>query len=191
MASLGHNELKLRVLHSHHWLLRVQEINLSVFVSFSLLYMLRLVTWPLTWRSGQCVSWVRSCGDMLVGDPGAAGCVETHPSVQGEAGLIYRSIMEGWHRVLYWILTMVRLHGAGIILRIRPVDERRSYNVTSLIGWAHTQNDLWWRNACLLDAGVITHRGQNGCHLQTTISNAKFLQWKSFNFDKNFIEMCS
>ena len=32
----------------------------------------------------------------------------------------------------------------GIILWIRPVNERRRYIVTSsLIGWAHTQNDPW------------------------------------------------
>ena len=31
----------------------------------------------------------------------------------------------------------------GIILCIRPANERRRYNVTSLIGWAHTQNDPW------------------------------------------------
>ena len=31
----------------------------------------------------------------------------------------------------------------GIILRMRPANERRRYNVTSsLIDWAHTQNDL-------------------------------------------------
>ena len=31
---------------------------------------------------------------------------------------------------------------SGIILRIRPPNERRRYNVTSfLIGWVHTQND--------------------------------------------------
>ena len=33
---------------------------------------------------------------------------------------------------------------AGIILCMRPSNERRRYNVTSsLIGWAHTQNDPW------------------------------------------------
>ena len=33
---------------------------------------------------------------------------------------------------------------AGIIMRMRPANERRRYNVTSsLIGWAHTQNDPW------------------------------------------------
>ena len=31
---------------------------------------------------------------------------------------------------------------SGIILYMRPANERRSYSVTpSLIGWAHTQND--------------------------------------------------
>ena len=33
-------------------------------------------------------------------------------------------------------------HHAGIILCMRPANERRRYIVTSsLIGWAHTQND--------------------------------------------------
>ena len=32
---------------------------------------------------------------------------------------------------------------AGIILCMCPANERRRYNVTSLIGWVHTQNDLW------------------------------------------------
>ena len=36
----------------------------------------------------------------------------------------------------------------GIIMHMRPANERRRYNVTSsLIGWAHTQNDLWAANA--------------------------------------------
>ena len=34
--------------------------------------------------------------------------------------------------------------GQGIVLRRRPANERRRYIVTSsLIGWAHSQNDLW------------------------------------------------
>ena len=33
----------------------------------------------------------------------------------------------------------------GIILWMRPANERRRYNVTSsLIGWEHSQNDPWW-----------------------------------------------
>ena len=33
---------------------------------------------------------------------------------------------------------------AGIILCMRPANERRRYKVTSsLIGWAHAQNDAW------------------------------------------------
>ena len=40
-----------------------------------------------------------------------------------------------------------QLQGAqytGIILWMRPANERRRYNVTSsLIGWAHTQNNPW------------------------------------------------
>ena len=33
----------------------------------------------------------------------------------------------------------------GIILCMRPAYERRRYNITSsLIGWAHTQNDPWY-----------------------------------------------
>ena len=33
---------------------------------------------------------------------------------------------------------------AGIILCMRPAKEKRRYILTwSLIGWAHTQNDLW------------------------------------------------
>ena len=39
---------------------------------------------------------------------------------------------------------------SGIILLMRPANERRRYNVTSsLIGWAHAQND-----PCLLLADV-------------------------------------
>ena len=35
-------------------------------------------------------------------------------------------------------------HVSGIILWMRPTNERRRYNVTSsLIGWAHLQNDPW------------------------------------------------
>ena len=41
---------------------------------------------------------------------------------------------------------------AGIILYMRPANERWRYTVTlSLIGWAHTQNDpcwgYWWPGA--------------------------------------------
>ena len=37
------------------------------------------------------------------------------------------------------------LYEPGIILCMRPANERRRYIVTSsLIGWAHTQNDPWW-----------------------------------------------
>ena len=36
------------------------------------------------------------------------------------------------------------LYKSGIILCMRLANERRRYNVTSsLIGWAHTQNDRW------------------------------------------------
>ena len=43
-----------------------------------------------------------------------------------------------------WIF--IRLRIAGIVLWMRPANERRRYNVTSfLIGWAHQQNDPWIR----------------------------------------------
>ena len=47
-----------------------------------------------------------------------------------------------------WYLDKSRLclnHIIWIILCMRPANERRRYNVTSsLIGWAHTQNDPWY-----------------------------------------------
>ena len=56
---------------------------------------------------------------------------------------------------------------SGIILCMRPANERRRYTVTScLIGWAHTQNDPWpWQcwgmigniNTCLTHWGRETH----------------------------------
>ena len=44
---------------------------------------------------------------------------------------------------VYFLLTCI-CHATGIILCMRPANERRRYNVTSsLIGWAHIQNDPW------------------------------------------------
>ena len=41
-----------------------------------------------------------------------------------------------------YLLVCVKMCAAGIILCMRPANEGRRYNVTSsLIGWAHTQND--------------------------------------------------
>ena len=41
-------------------------------------------------------------------------------------------------------LVLIRLlkQAVGIILGMRSANERRRYNVTSLIGWDYTQNDL-------------------------------------------------
>ena len=41
-------------------------------------------------------------------------------------------------------MTKILTKYAGIILCMRPANERRRYKVTSsLIGWVHTKNDLW------------------------------------------------
>ena len=38
---------------------------------------------------------------------------------------------------------------AGLILGLRPTNERRRYKVTpSLIGWAQTYNQSWWGGDC-------------------------------------------
>ena len=45
---------------------------------------------------------------------------------------------------------------SGIILFMRPANERRRYIVTSLlIGWVHTQND-----SCPLGAGILQYQTQ-------------------------------
>ena len=44
---------------------------------------------------------------------------------------------------MLWFLSL-GMHHAGTILCMRPANERQCYIVTSsLIGWGHTQNDLW------------------------------------------------
>ena len=44
--------------------------------------------------------------------------------------------------LIFWIKSIVNEVNARIILYMRPANERRCYIVTSsLIGWAHTQND--------------------------------------------------
>ena len=51
---------------------------------------------------------------------------------------------------------------SGIILYMRPANERRRYIVTaSLIGWVHTQNDPWRMQNCVyliyVFLGIILH----------------------------------
>ena len=56
---------------------------------------------------------------------------------------------------------------AGIILCMRPANERRHYNVTSsLIGWAHTQNDLCLRVPIYMfeSLGLLIHSVGNTSH---------------------------
>ena len=44
----------------------------------------------------------------------------------------------------HFVSGIKRNQRSGIILWMRPTNERRRYSVTpSLIGWAHTQNDPW------------------------------------------------
>ena len=51
---------------------------------------------------------------------------------------------------------------AGMILYMRPANERRCYNVTpSLIGWAHSQNDPW-QAACGTNVVKSFTTGNNG-----------------------------
>ena len=48
----------------------------------------------------------------------------------------------GHWSTLSWIVDAL---DSGIILRMRPANERRRYTVTSsLIGWEHAQNDPCW-----------------------------------------------
>ena len=55
--------------------------------------------------------------------------------------LIYNENPYTWC-VKSWVFILKQ--GPGIILCMRPTNERRRYNVTSsLIGRAHTQNDPW------------------------------------------------
>ena len=74
----------------------------------------------------------------------------------------------------------------GIILCMRPTNEGRRYNVTSsLIGWAHSQNDPW------LCPGPAVHRplfrGNNRHHayhnssLSTPLGTIEFLNPSPFN----------
>ena len=58
---------------------------------------------------------------------------------------------------------MLRTKSAGIFFNKRPTNERRRYNVTSsLIGWAHAQNDPRIRNhQCMMD---ILFRGRLMMH---------------------------
>ena len=45
---------------------------------------------------------------------------------------------------IYWVLLQVMVSRSGLILCMRPANERWCYNVTSsLIGWAHSQNGPW------------------------------------------------
>ena len=63
-----------------------------------------------------------------------------------------------------WSNAFVYQGTAGIILCIHPANERWRYNVTSsLIGWAHTQNDpwnwviqRWWLLVCVMSTGINT-----------------------------------
>ena len=49
-------------------------------------------------------------------------------------------IFMGELMAVYWILEKLTM--SGIILCMRPANEQQCYNATSsLIGWAHTQND--------------------------------------------------
>ena len=49
-----------------------------------------------------------------------------------------------WHHMVSWTSVNIGTCNTEIILRTRPANGRRRYNVTSsLIGWAHSQNDPW------------------------------------------------
>ena len=53
------------------------------------------------------------------------------------------------HHVASPLMLLGHHCNAGIILCMRPANERRCYIVmSSLIGWAHTQNDPWKRLSC-------------------------------------------
>ena len=64
---------------------------------------------------------------------------------------------------------------SGIILRMRPANERWRYSVTpSLIGWAHTQNDLWdslltFRSDSDLDWGSLPYKTWNSHDLYSCL----------------------
>ena len=53
-----------------------------------------------------------------------------------EMGLITKYPCKLWHGLHH----KIRLSYAGLILGLRPANERRLYKVTSLIGWAQTYN---------------------------------------------------
>ena len=101
--------------------------------------------------------------------------------------------------------TIIKFQFAGIILCIRPANERWRYTVTpSLIGWAHIQNDTWvWHR---LVTSTSIHTGwvdsHNFRHFKATHFkhieaetrwpafsrhfHTHFLEWKCMNFDYNF-----
>ena len=70
----------------------------------------------------------------------------------------------------------------GIILCMCPANERRRYNVTSsLIGWAHTQNDPWM---------PLTHlwHSRNGQHIAENIFQYIYMKEKIFYLSMTFTE---
>ena len=77
---------------------------------------------------------------------------------------------------------------SGILLCMRPANERWRYNVTSsLIGWAHT-----WRHQDLTPYGMSRPQwvnssppGQNGCHFADNFFNA-FSWMKMYQFRLRF-----
>ena len=78
---------------------------------------------------------------------------------------------------------------AGIISCMRPTNERRRYIVTSsLIGWAHTQNDPCQVMACWLLAYLVPSHYLNQCwHIVNWILRKK-LQWNAYQNSSSFIQ---
>ena len=69
--------------------------------------------------------------------------VVSRPNDQCVGSMLYRCHLgPPWIPTLQCILC--NINQSGILLCMRPANERRRYNVTSsLIGWAHPQNDPW------------------------------------------------
>ena len=73
---------------------------------------------------------------------------------------------EHWFR--WWVGAEQAINDPGIVLYMRPANERRRYNVTSsLNGWAHTQNDPWWSRSPMCICRLIPGR----CIIMMTSSN--------------------
>ena len=105
------------------------------------------------------------------------------------------------HQIVFFIETMKYTY-AGVILGMGSANERRRYNVTSsLIGWAHTQNDhgIWWEyvmhvrihiplqmySLLLYNVRCASNRDENGVKTNAIASkhDCYSLQWRHNDHD--------